>query len=629
MKKLLSFAFLLATVSLSAQTIRPDQVRGTAIVETPAGPQGVSVLNGVLYADQFAGADAGAKINAADTALGANAGTIIYSATAPASATTNVILSSNHKLVLQSPISWTATITLPANSSGQDISCPALQTLAYTTPDTSWINGTGVSNVSFHDCRFAGTLTAGAITRGALFTAANGVTVANNTASEALLVAFVSSAAYTTCGDSTQCQYPNVTDSNSSLNIKVFGNKGSASGTGTGAFVLLDYANKATVSGNVASGYLDSVEYWGGDSCLSSCKAGQNGAFANERKAKNLTISGNVFTGSLNACIWGSMGQYVTISNNNCVGKGVGTDVGIDLEGTFDATVSHNTVSGYATGDLATFFLSTRVAFNDNVASQDNASYYLISTHNSTNTPDGLTQTFSGNTLNCLAATVCNTSFQSAEIYNITNNHLHNTTLTLIGTNISQIFLAGNDLSFDVAASYGIQALTSSGSALSTDGQMVIRNNTVLSSATQAAGSQAIDSFGSDFNHPANIRIEGNTTGGTHAFPVDIECDAASLNAGVPTYCSILNNNLGANSIVTNNAGSGAPVHVQSVNNNLPSNYQTFGFTGSLSNSGATFGVDASGNVTSVPIKSTTGARYVCVDTSGKLISQAAACSGT
>lgn len=609
-------------LSLSGYNLSNVGTLGAAEVNT-------KLFNNILFADQYPGADAGAKINAADTALGANPGTIIYNAAAPASATTNVTLSANHKLVLQSPITWTAAITLTNNTSGQDISCPALQTLAYTAADTTWLYGTGVSNVSFHDCRFAGTVMSGPMTRGAIFTDSTGISVADNTASEALLVAFLSSASYTTCADGSQCQYPNVTTSNSSSNIRVSGNKGSATGTGSGAFVFLDYANQATVSANVASGYFDSVMWWGGDSCTSGCTAGQNGAFTNERKIKNLTIANNVFTGSSNACIWGSMGQFLTITGNTCVGKGANTDVGLDLEGTWDSTVSSNTVSGYLNGDLTTFWLSTRVAFVDNVVSQSNATYLLISAHNASNTPDGLTQSFTGNILNCTASTVCNTGFQSAEIYNIAGNHFHNTMLSLSGQNISQIFISGNDFTFDVAADHGIQAQTNSGSAMSPNGLMAIRNNVVLSSATQASGKAAILTSGADFNNPSNIRIENNRTDGTNAFPVDIECDAASLNSGVPTYCSLLDNILGTNSIVTNNATSGAPVHVQSVNNNTPANYQTFGFSGALSNSGSTFGVDASGNVTSVPIKATTGARYVCVDTNGKLISQAAACSGT
>lgn len=607
----------------AANCIVSEPTTTQTIAQASGTSLNVNVINNVEEASLFAGADAGAKINAADTALGANPGTIIYSSSTSDSATTSVTLSANHKLILQSPISWTATITLPDNSSGQDISCPALQTLSYATAST-WISGKGNSNVSVHDCNIASTITAGTLDTVAAFNQATNVSITNNSVTNAGLAVFVSSAANTSCPDGTQCQYPNVTPGNSSSQITISGNHGTAS---TGEFIFLNYTNGATISGNVADGYNDGIVWWGGDSCVAGCTAGQNGAMTNARKATNLTIADNVLTSLKNACIWGSMGQYVTISGNNCLGVVAGTDVGIDLEGTWDSTVSHNTVSGFLNGDLATFFLSTRASFLGNSATGVTGATLLVSTHNSTNTPDGLIQTFSGNDLNCTAAGGCDTQFQSAEIYNVVNNHFHDTMLTLNGLNISQAFISGNDFSFDVAADHAILASTSSGSAMSPNGLLVLRDNIILSSATQASGKAAIMASGSDFNNPSNIRIEGNRTDGTSAFPVDIECNAASANPGIPTYCSILNNLLGTNSIVTNNAGSGALVHVQSVNNNLPSNYQTFGFTGGLSNSG--FGVDGSGNITSTPIKSTTGARYVCVDTNGKLISQAAACSGT
>jgi hypothetical protein len=538
---------------------------GQAVTQVSGSTLGVNSLESVLYADQFTGADAGAKINAADTRLGSNPGTIIYSSPSSATATTNVVLSANHKLILQSPISWTATITLPTSSSGQDISCPALQTLAYTAADTSWIIGTSNSNVSFHDCRFAGTLTSGKITRGILLTAANGVSVVNNTVSEALLAGFTSSAAYTTCADGSQCQYPNVNIGNSSSNIKVYGNKGSATGTGIGAFLFLYYVNNASVIGNVASGYFDAVMFWGGDSCFSGCTAGQNGDLTNDRKAKNLTISDNAFTGSLNSCIWGSMGQFVTVSGNACTGNDTTTDVGIDFEGSFDSIASNNAVFGYDFGNLATYWFSTRVSFIGNAASQDNASHLMISTNNASGIPNGLTQTFAGNTLNCTAASVCAAQLQSAETYTIANNVTRNVRYDITGTNIAQIAFTGNTLAFDVSSTHGVEAITSIGSPLSTNGSILYRNNTVLSSVTQSAGTQAFFALGADGNSLSNIRIEGNITGGTHAFPVGIECDAGSSNAGVPTNCTLLNNN-NAGTVVTSNGSSGAPVKVNSIN---------------------------------------------------------------
>src|SRR5438045_3566742 len=53
----------------------------------------------VIKANQMPGADAGAKINAADAALGATKGTIIW--TGPGTAAASIIIAGNHTLRLE------------------------------------------------------------------------------------------------------------------------------------------------------------------------------------------------------------------------------------------------------------------------------------------------------------------------------------------------------------------------------------------------------------------------------------------------------------------------------------------------------------------------------------------------
>jgi len=84
---------LILSRALSAQTIRPDQVRGTASVTAPSGDQtivqpfgttlSVNSLNTVVNAAMFTGSDIGAKINASIAALPNKCGTVIV----PASST--------------------------------------------------------------------------------------------------------------------------------------------------------------------------------------------------------------------------------------------------------------------------------------------------------------------------------------------------------------------------------------------------------------------------------------------------------------------------------------------------------------------------------------------------------------
>lgn len=69
---LLTFA-----VSATAQTIRPDQVRGTAIVQNPVGGQSTANLNGVLNAAMFPGSDLGSKVQAVIAQFNGACGTIL------------------------------------------------------------------------------------------------------------------------------------------------------------------------------------------------------------------------------------------------------------------------------------------------------------------------------------------------------------------------------------------------------------------------------------------------------------------------------------------------------------------------------------------------------------------------
>ncbi|MCU1320634.1 MAG: hypothetical protein JWM43_283 [Acidobacteriaceae bacterium] len=74
--KRICIAVLALSIPSFAQTIDPTQVRGTAVVQSPSGPQGTKVLNNVLWADQFPGADIGAKVMAAIAQRGSSCGLI-------------------------------------------------------------------------------------------------------------------------------------------------------------------------------------------------------------------------------------------------------------------------------------------------------------------------------------------------------------------------------------------------------------------------------------------------------------------------------------------------------------------------------------------------------------------------
>lgn len=94
------FLSLLLCTPIMAQQMNPNQIRGTAVVQSPAGSQtitqpantslniltsgtggvGVSNINGVLNASLFAGADLGAKVQNAITGLNGSCGKVIIPA---------------------------------------------------------------------------------------------------------------------------------------------------------------------------------------------------------------------------------------------------------------------------------------------------------------------------------------------------------------------------------------------------------------------------------------------------------------------------------------------------------------------------------------------------------------------
>ncbi|HEY4281449.1 MAG TPA: hypothetical protein VGM62_00180, partial [Chthoniobacterales bacterium] len=94
--------------------------------------------------------------------------------------------------------------------------------------------------------------------------------------------------------------------------------------------------------------------------------------------------------------------------------------------------------------------------------------------------------------------------------------------------------------------------------------------------------------------------------------------DRTNIQIGV-TSTSGLYYEVSANAV----AGTGSTLTQVSAGNSQPAQKVT-NTSGTL-----IYSVDNAGNVTTAPIKSTTGQRYVCVDVNGKLVSSATACSGT
>jgi hypothetical protein len=513
-------------------------------------------------ADHLPGPDIGARIDAADSQLGSGCGVIAV--TLPATASTPVTLHTCHSLALQAHVAWRTTITLAPHSSGQTITCPALQTLAFT-PVGNWIHGENVSNVTIDSCS-AGGISGTSLYRLASFIASRSLTLSRNNLTNAVLLDTGSSAPTSPCDDHSQCQYPGANPANSTSNVIVQGNTIRNTGF-SGTAVNLTYVNTASVTHNSFSGLIFGVVWWGGDACVagSNCSVGQNGAFANPRKATHLTIAGNTISASM-SCIWGSMGQFITVSANTCTGNDQG-DVGIDAEGSFDVTFDHNTVSNYPNGDLATFTLCTRILFDQNTATQDVAGHVLVRLDNSSQTPDKLLVSFTNNTFSCLdPARTCGTLGAALETIVFTGNHFRNTALQLTANNENTIVIRDNDFTFTHPAA---SAIAVSGfhhtPGVQANGSVEISANVIAAAAPQPAGAQAILVVGDDFNFPQQTTIRDNRISG--AFPIDIECDSATTNsANQANTCVVTGNQLAAHNIVSHTRIPGA-VHLTQSNN--------------------------------------------------------------
>jgi hypothetical protein len=117
-------ALLLLSGIAYGQRNNPDQINGTAVVQSPAAGQNINMpvgttfsvnsLNGVLNASLFPGSDLGAKVQAAITLLGSSCGTVMIPSGTYTWTTHKVILNPCQRLEGNSSLVNTSTGTDPA-----------------------------------------------------------------------------------------------------------------------------------------------------------------------------------------------------------------------------------------------------------------------------------------------------------------------------------------------------------------------------------------------------------------------------------------------------------------------------------------------------------------------------------
>jgi hypothetical protein len=337
-------------------------------------------------------------------------------------------------------------------------------------------------------------------------------------------------------------------ESNSSYDIKVIGNTAisARNDNAAGAAVYFTFTQGAVASDNVIRGFAHGFQWWGGDG---NPQKGQ-GAVANERGVRNLSIVNNTITDVGGAGAWGSMGEGIVASGNIIERCG---DVCLDSEGSNSVVFSNNYVKDGANGAITTFVYNRDVLITGNTIVSSSASKPLLRTYTG-----GQEHAFDrdvqvvGNHFTCLDTSPCfiNSVSGLPERFVFKDNTLRNVTVDLSDANFKHIVvISGNDFLFDVPFSRALGAIWAAHTnSLSPGiaGSCEISNNTVRSNVPQPPGSAAILVFQDDPMIAPLTIIEGNRLVGLHPFPIDIAVGGRSKNPSVLPIFQIRDNLMGA-----------------------------------------------------------------------------------
>ena len=473
-------------------------------------------------ADLYPGTDLGAKIRAADAALGGGPGVI--SVNSPATLSTPVVLGGQHNLVLNAHVLWSASMTLAGSN---DVSCSGKggisSTLAAAIPV---FTGRGVRQVTIHNCAVS------MVSSSPVF-AGNGPTS-------------LSMHHLTVTGGTLAQINPDhgesAGDPASNLNFDHNSVQG-ASPSGGEAGLLLVNTTTATVDSNSFTGVSSGLQWWGGDSA--------RGNVAQVTRTGKLTLTGN-HCHAVTACLWGSMGYDITVAHNTADGC---IDVCFDAEGAVDTSFVGNTATNCNNGCGAIFFFSRNTSFVGNTFSGDSKGGGLFFIKNSSADPvshAGLK--VSKNTLTC--ATTCNAFLQEAVSQasfdaNVVTNGVY--TPAGFGQNVS---ISHNQFVFSRALPTNAAVIR--GPSITGGTSLTIDGNSVSSSVSQGTDAACISAVWNDFNNTDTYVIRNNRCEGASPFPVSIATETAGANPGPHVIWRL-----------EGNFGTGRIVHKQTTNNEI------------------------------------------------------------
>lgn len=303
---------------------------------------------------------------------------------------------------------------------------------------------------------------------------------------------------------SSAASYGSVTTATRSHHITVSGNvmTGSDKTLGT-ACVLLEYTDDWTVTDNNIDTYQQGIQWWGGDANLNA-----DGAVANERKTTRGVTHGNIVRNINGGGIWGSMGQYLALGPDVVENCG---DVGVDLEGCYDAVVNVGSIKDCTNGGIATFFAARNVIFRGGSVSSSSSAYTLARlisnpSQNRVNVP-GLA--YEGVSFECLSGIGVVDVSGPADFLTYRNNRHRNVRVNLAIAGYGGTVVAdANALTFDTAltAADSLFKVT----PVAGGGRQTVTHNHIRSTVTQPAGTVGIDVQNSDFNSSPVGEVAGN-----------------------------------------------------------------------------------------------------------------------
>jgi hypothetical protein len=512
---------------------------GNSVVVAPSGAQTIvqpgttgfflNTLNTAFYASQYPGADVGAKINAADAAAGVGPADILVTATGNVS--TAPTISSNHRLILAAPLTWTVGPILNSNTQIVGTGSNAVQTI---NSMGVWVAARGLSNLEINNLWVTNASTP--VAEGATILGCAPCTNVVMNHNHAVKIGIFSSG--------TATAYGSISTADLTTNVHLEGNfvnGGETTLVGSARVITLanlTYPQHVTMVGNDIFQGEYNVEWWGGNAAVEGLD------LTNPRWATDINITGGRSV-NVQAGWWGSMGKNITVTGVNadtCL------DTCLDAESSTNVVFSGFTVHNSGNGGLEVFFGSVNNEFGPGIVTSDTAAFTPMFLRNSGGDANGATGVKVHNVkfICSDATTLCDLRVDPIGSFQFNDNELINSTLSLTQTGNSGYEISRNSFHYTHTPAAVFSAIRVPGQVKNYMFDSTIAGNVFQSDTAQVAGTYAINATITDFNFADALFVRSNTTEG---FTNDARFVANSANSFISPRFIFNDNAWGNNSV--------------------------------------------------------------------------------